>query len=147
MVQWFPKLGVYETAGMRYAVEDQWNCHQYHSSGEYYADFGNYNVKINVPENYIVGASGVRGENGRSGALVLLDVSQKRARRHCCQVWSVHAVVSVTASTCLKNNLVPSHQQAAQDRFRLRSPGARGGRAVLSSTRLVVPLAGVGDTG
>ena len=59
MVQWFPKLGVYEPAGMRYAKEDQWNCHQYHSTGEYYADFGNYNVKIDVPSNYVVGASGV----------------------------------------------------------------------------------------
>lgn len=59
MVQWFPKLGVYEPKGMRYATEDQWNCHQYHSSGEYYADFGNYNVKINVPKNYELGASGV----------------------------------------------------------------------------------------
>ena len=58
MVQWFPKLGVYEKAGMRYAEEDQWNCHQYHSSGEYYSDFGNYDVSIKVPKGYIVGASG-----------------------------------------------------------------------------------------
>jgi len=58
MVQWFPKLGVYEKAGMRYAEEDQWNCHQYHSSGEYYANFGNYDVSIKVPKGYVVGASG-----------------------------------------------------------------------------------------
>jgi hypothetical protein len=62
MVQWFPKLGVYEKAGMRYAEEDQWNCHQYHSSGEYYADFGNYDVSIKVPKGYIVGASGELAE-------------------------------------------------------------------------------------
>lgn len=59
MVQWFPKLGVYEPAGMRYAREGQWNCHQYHANGEYYADFGNYKVDITVPENFVVGASGV----------------------------------------------------------------------------------------
>lgn len=58
MVQWFPKVGVYEPAGMRYATKGQWNCHQYHSNGEYYADFGKYKVDITVPENYIVGASG-----------------------------------------------------------------------------------------
>ncbi len=58
MVQWFPKVGVYEAAGVRYATKGQWNCHQYHSSGEYYADFGNYDVQITVPEDYIVGASG-----------------------------------------------------------------------------------------
>ncbi len=56
--QWFPKLGVYETAGMRYATEDGWNCHQYHSSGEYYADFGNYEVSMTAPEDYIIASSG-----------------------------------------------------------------------------------------
>lgn len=56
--QWFPKVGVYETAGTRYAVTDQWNCHQYHSSGEYYSDFGVYDVYLTVPENFTVGSSG-----------------------------------------------------------------------------------------
>jgi len=58
MVQWFPKLGVYEPAGLRFAKEDGWNCHQYHASGEYYSDFGNYDVSINVPSDFVVGASG-----------------------------------------------------------------------------------------
>ena len=59
MAQWFPKVGVYEPAGTRYAKKGQWNCHQYHSKGEYYADFGNYNVSITAPSNYVIGASGV----------------------------------------------------------------------------------------
>ena len=59
MAQWFPKLGVYETKGMRYATKGQWNCHQYHAKGEYYADFGVYQVDIDVPKDFIVGASGV----------------------------------------------------------------------------------------
>jgi hypothetical protein len=56
--QWFPKVGVYETAGTRFAQVDQWNCHQYHANGEYYADFGNYKVALTVPKDYIIGASG-----------------------------------------------------------------------------------------
>lgn len=56
--QWFPKVGVYETAGMRYATEDAWNCHQYHASGEYYSDFGVYEVLITLPDDYVVAASG-----------------------------------------------------------------------------------------
>ncbi len=56
--QWFPKLGVYEPAGMRYAEEGQWNCHQYHSSGEYYADFGNYDVTMTLPKEFKVASSG-----------------------------------------------------------------------------------------
>ncbi len=57
--QWFPKIGVYEKAGERYAVQGQWNCHQFHANSEFYADFGVYNVGITVPENFIVGASGL----------------------------------------------------------------------------------------
>ncbi len=56
--QWFPKVGVYEPAGMRFSKDGQWNCHQYHSSGEYYADFGNYDVKMNVPQDFVVASSG-----------------------------------------------------------------------------------------
>ncbi len=57
--QWFPKIGVYEKAGERYATKGQWNCHQYHANSEFYADFGVYNVHITVPKNYVVGAAGV----------------------------------------------------------------------------------------
>ena len=60
MAQWYPKVGVYEPAGMRYAEEGGWNCHQYHSSGEYYGEFGNYNVAMTVPEGYMVGSSGTQ---------------------------------------------------------------------------------------
>ncbi len=59
VAQWFPKIGVYEPAGERYAVKGQWNCHQYHANSEFYADFGVYNVHITVPKNYVVGATGV----------------------------------------------------------------------------------------
>jgi len=59
LAQWFPKLGVYEPAGMRYATTGGWNCHQYHANSEYYADFGTYDVQLTVPEDFIVGASGI----------------------------------------------------------------------------------------
>ncbi len=56
--QWFPKVGVYERSGIRSVEEGHWNCHQYHSSGEYYADFGVYDVNITVPSDFVVAASG-----------------------------------------------------------------------------------------
>jgi hypothetical protein len=57
--QWFPKIGVWEKAGMRYATAPQWNCHQFHANTEFYADFGRYDVKLTVPSNFVVGATGV----------------------------------------------------------------------------------------
>ncbi|MGE5815822.1 MAG: M1 family metallopeptidase, partial [Acidobacteriota bacterium] len=58
--QWFPKLGVYEPAGMRGRLAGGWNCHQFHANSEFYADFGSYRVAITVPKAFIVGATGSR---------------------------------------------------------------------------------------
>jgi hypothetical protein len=50
--QWFPKVGVW--------WHGAWNCHQYHNTTEFFADFGVYDVKLTLPQYEIVGASGVR---------------------------------------------------------------------------------------
>jgi hypothetical protein len=57
--QWFPKIGVYESTGDRYAKKGQWNCHQFHLNSEFFADYGVYEVTITLPDNYIVGATGI----------------------------------------------------------------------------------------
>jgi Peptidase family M1 domain len=57
--QWFPKIGVLEKPGERYATKTQWNCHQYHATSEFYSDYGTYNVDLTVPSEYVVGATGV----------------------------------------------------------------------------------------
>ncbi len=57
--QWFPKIGVYEPAGMRYATRGQWNCHQFHSNSEFYADYGVYDVDMTVPRDFVLGATGI----------------------------------------------------------------------------------------
>ncbi len=60
MVQWFPKIGVYEGAGERGRTTAGWNCHQYHANTEFYADYGTYDVDVTAPSNYVVGSTGVR---------------------------------------------------------------------------------------
>lgn len=57
--QWFPKIGVYEYPGIRYAEKGGWNCHQFHANSEFYADFAVYDVNITLPQKFIVGATGV----------------------------------------------------------------------------------------
>jgi Peptidase family M1 domain len=76
--QWFPKLGVYEPAGMRGRKTGGWNCHQFHGLSEFYADFGHYRVDITLPTRFIVGATGVRVErrdNGNGTATHVYDQS------------------------------------------------------------------------
>ncbi|WP_128545716.1 M1 family metallopeptidase [Larkinella soli] len=71
--QWFPKIGVYESAGTRYATQGRWNCHQFHAHSEFYADFGVYEVDITTPKAYWVEATGVmQGETmNRDGTKTL----------------------------------------------------------------------------
>jgi len=57
--QWFPKVGVW--------WHGQWNCHQFHAMTEFFADFGTYDVKITLPKNYVIGATGVQVANQDNG--------------------------------------------------------------------------------
>jgi peptidase M1-like protein len=53
--QWFPKVGVW--------WQGSWNCHQFHSTTEFFADFGTFDVRLTLPQNEIVGASGEEVSN------------------------------------------------------------------------------------
>ncbi len=50
LAQWFPKIGVLEDTG--------WNCHEFHTATEFFADFGVYDVSLTVPRGWVVGATG-----------------------------------------------------------------------------------------
>jgi hypothetical protein len=58
MAQWFPKPGVYEAKGERHRPEAGWNCHQFHASTEFFADYGTFDVNLTVPADFEVAASG-----------------------------------------------------------------------------------------
>ncbi len=50
ITQWYPKPAVYDASG--------WNYFPYLGMGEFYSEFGSYDVFITLPENYVVGATG-----------------------------------------------------------------------------------------
>ncbi|MCG8459983.1 MAG: hypothetical protein MI919_27190, partial [Holophagales bacterium] len=50
VAQWFPKIGV--------LGEEGWNQHVFTLHDEFFADFGNYRVSLDVPEEMVVGATG-----------------------------------------------------------------------------------------
>ncbi|NID15240.1 M1 family metallopeptidase [Luteibacter yeojuensis] len=56
--QWFPKIGVLELPGERGAAEPRWNVHEFHFNSEFYADFGEYDVRVTAPKDYLVAAVG-----------------------------------------------------------------------------------------
>jgi len=62
--QWFPKIAVWEAAGVRGRRAPGWNAHQFHATSEFYADFGDYDVVLTLPERYRgrIGATGRQTE-------------------------------------------------------------------------------------
>ena len=52
VAQWYPKIGVLD--------EDGWQAHTFTPNDEFYADFGNYHVELDVPADVKVGATGIR---------------------------------------------------------------------------------------
>jgi hypothetical protein len=64
IAQWFPKVGVFEpatsagTSGASTGTSGGWNTHEFHSTTEFFADYGSYDVRITVPAGWMVGATG-----------------------------------------------------------------------------------------
>jgi hypothetical protein len=50
ITQWYPKPAVYDQYG--------WHQMPYLEQGEFYSEFGDYNVQITLPQNYVVAATG-----------------------------------------------------------------------------------------
>jgi hypothetical protein len=67
VAQWYPKPGVYEVAGERHRKQGGWNCHQFHATSEFYADYGAFDVNLTVPSDFELAATGTLRSKKNNG--------------------------------------------------------------------------------
>ena len=63
ITQWYPKPAVYDRKG--------WHPIPYLDQGEYYSEFGNYEVQVTLPKNYTVAATGNLQEEEEKRSLLV----------------------------------------------------------------------------
>ncbi|MEP6992958.1 MAG: M1 family metallopeptidase [Acidobacteriota bacterium] len=134
VVQWFPKIGVFEETG--------WNCHQFHASSEFFSDFGNYDVSIDLPLRFKgkIGATGRKtDERETSGGRVLDRFQQDGVHDF---AWTADPTFLVLEDSfreaglgdvALTLLLQPEHASQAQRHFRAAKAALSGYGRVLGA--------------
>jgi hypothetical protein len=97
ITQWYPKPAVYDVKG--------WHDMPYLDQGEFYSEFGNYDVRITLPENYVVAATGEL-QNGEEKKWLLTKTSNdkeivkpKAATKKAAPKKTVKKIQTVTSTT------------------------------------------------
>ncbi|MEJ2189816.1 MAG: M1 family metallopeptidase, partial [Acidobacteriota bacterium] len=109
--QWFPKIGVFEDAGDRGRTEAGWNTHQFHADSEFFADFGDWDVRLSMPAEYA-------GRIGATGRLLDESVADDTVTAHFVQpgvhdfAWTASPDFIVVKDRFDPDTDVPPEQQA-----------------------------------
>lgn len=106
MGQWFPKLAKHEPDG-------SWAHFAFHPQSEFYADFGDYHVTLEVPSHFVVGATGKRISLKEQGGQKTLEFEQKNVTDFAWVAWDGFAIRKTTIAGVSVHLLYPKGDDSA----------------------------------
>lgn len=144
--QWFPKLAKLNDDG-------SWAAFPFHHVAEFYADYGSYDVTIDVPASYVIGATGPRVDGKVEGG--------RRVERHVIDdvhdfawtAWNEYVVREEQEGHVRLHFLSPPGYESAVERevlsvrWTLRALGARFGEYPYDDLTVVHPPEGAEEAG
>jgi hypothetical protein len=146
VAQWFPKLARLEPDG-------RWAHFPFHPFSEFYADYGAYDVAIDVPEPFVVGATGAIEEETRAEGRVVRRYRQADVHDFAFAAWDHFeektAVVGDVTLRCLYPRGFDAAAETELDaaKFGLGHFGARYGRYPYETLTIVHPPPGAEEAG
>ncbi|WP_438043202.1 M1 family metallopeptidase [Sorangium sp. So ce128] len=145
--QWFPKIARLEPDG-------RWAHFPYHRLSEFYADFGAYDVTVDVPERFVVGATGRLVEERRADGRAIRRFVQEDVHEFAFAAWDrFRELRATTGDGVAIRCLFPegSEREAALEidlvRFGLERFGAAFGRYPYGTLTIVHPPEGAEEAG
>ncbi|HWZ89573.1 MAG TPA: M1 family metallopeptidase, partial [Polyangiaceae bacterium] len=144
--QWFPKLALLEPSG-------RFSHFAFHAQSEFYADFGDYDVTLDVPEAFVVGATGALDRQSQDKGRKRLHYHAENVHDFAWAAWDQFQTRSERIAGTLVSVLYPPHQEANAEaeldsvRFALPHFNDLYGRYPYPTLTLVHPPEAAGNAG
>lgn len=143
--QWFPKLARLERSGFVHFP--------FHRFSEFYADFGDYRVRIDAPEAYVLGATGVRIDESHANGRRRETYLAHGVHDFAFTAWDAFVERNEVIDGVAVRTLAPREHEAVIERelatlrFALPHYGARYGKYPYPNLTVVHPPLEAGEAG
>lgn len=144
--QWFPKLARLEPDGT-------WASFPFHHLGEFYADYGTYDVTLDVPADFTIGASGLLRSSTLEKGRRIERYTIEDVHDFAWVTWDQFVVQEAKEGPVAIRHLAPPGYEAIANReirtaiHGLRDMGARFGEYPYSTLTIVAPPKGADEAG